>query len=160
MLLAVNPAGADDGEFWAADFGRELGVGERSGVRLAPNALLETFKVLEAENLTTAHEVDDLAGGAIDGVHADEVSFLVDADGVEAVVNVGLHEVEGVLGVAEGPALVVGEDGRDVIELRGGDVGARGRLCGEEEGCENEGKKHRMVDATGERLPQFAVELS
>ena len=96
-------------------------------MRFGADALLEVCEVFEAEDLAAAHEVDDLAGGAVDGVHADEVGLFVDADGVEAVVDVGLHGIEGVVGIAEGPALVVGEDGGDVVELGGRDVGARRR---------------------------------
>ncbi len=103
-------------------------VGETGGrVRLPFHFGLEAFDVFEAEDLAAAHEVDDIAGGAVDGVHADEVGFAVDADAVEAVVDVGLHGIEGVVGIAERPAFVVSEDSGDVIELRsrgGEDAGA------------------------------------
>ena len=66
------------------------------------------------------------AGGAVDGVHADEVALAVDADRVEAVVVDGFHDVEGVVGIAERPAFIVGEDGGDVGELGGGEVLWRG----------------------------------
>src|SRR5271168_4857630 len=124
----VDPASADDGEAGAADFGGELSVGERDGVRLAANALLKVLNVFETEDLTAAHEVDDLAGGAVDGVHADEVGLFVEADAVEAVVDVWLHGVEGVVGVAEWPAFVVGDDGGDVVELVGGEMRWERRL--------------------------------
>ena len=143
LALIVDPLGADDGEFGATDFGGELCVGEWRGVRLAADALLEVFEVFEVEDLAAAHEVEDLAGGAVDGVHADEVGFFVDADGVEAVVDVGLHEVEGVVGVAKGPAFVVGEDGGDVVELGGGDVGTwRGLWRSSEKKGESGGQEH------------------
>ena len=86
---------------------------------------LEGLDVVEAKDLAAAKEVDYLACGAVDGVHADEVRFLIYADAVEAVIGVGMHGVEGVVGVAQGPAFVVGQDGGDVVELGGGDVGAR-----------------------------------
>ena len=107
------------------------------------DGLLEVLEVFEAEDLAAAHEVDDLAGGAVDGVHADEVGLFVEANGVEAVVDVGLHGVEGVGRVAEGPSFVVGEDGGDVVELIGGEVWARSRgLCGEGEECEGRCQEH------------------
>ena len=121
----VDPAGVDYGEFWTADFGGELRVGERGRVGFLFCLRLEALDVVETEDLAAAHEVDDIAGGAVDGVHADEMVFAVDADGVEAVVVYGSHDVEGVVGIAEGPAFIVGEDGGDVVELRDGDVRAR-----------------------------------
>jgi len=85
---------------------------------------LEGFDVVEAKDLAAAEEVDYFTCGAVDGVHADEVSFFVDADAVEPVVGVGMHWVEGVVGVVERPTFVVGEDGGYVVELIGGDVWA------------------------------------
>ena len=99
-LFALYPAGVDDGEILAASLCGELGVSQRSGVRFGTDALLEVFQVFKAEDLTAAHEVDDLTGGAIDRVHANEVGFSVDADGVETVVDVRLHRIEGVVGIA------------------------------------------------------------
>ncbi len=58
---------------------------------LSTNALLEVFEVFETKDLAAAHEVHDLASGAIDGVHADEVGFFIDADRIEAVIDIGLH---------------------------------------------------------------------
>ncbi len=101
------------------------------------DVLLEALEVFEAEDDAAAHEIDDLAGGAVDGVHADEMAAAVDTDGVEAVVLIGDHGVEAVGGVAERPALVVGEDGGDVVELFGGEVGLGVLLREGEE--ENEG---------------------
>ena len=100
---------------------------------MGADALFEVCEIGEAEDLAATHEVDDLASGAVDGVHADEVGFFVDADGIEAVVGDWSHGVEGVIGVAEGPAFVVGEDCGDVVELVSGDVRACGclRCCGE-----------------------------
>jgi hypothetical protein len=139
----MDPAGVDYGELGAAGFGGELRVGEGGGVGLLLCFRLEAFDVFEAEDLAAAHEVDDVAGGAVDGVHANEVAFSVDADGVEAVVVDGFHEVQGVVGVAEGPAFIVGEDGGDVVELRDSEM-----LCciswlrGEGEESECGGQEH------------------
>ena len=130
--MALNPTGVDYGEFGAAHFGGELGVGEWSGVRLGANALLEVFEIFETEDLTAAHEVDDLASGAIDGVHTDEVGFFINSDRIETVVYIGLHGVECVVGVTEWPAFVVGEDCGDVVELRGREVWARVRRLSRE----------------------------
>src|SRR5712691_2669562 len=139
----MDPAGVDYGEFGATCFGGELRVGETGGVGLLFHFSLEALDVVETEDLAAAHEVDDIAGGAVDRVHADEVAFAVDADGVEAVVIYGLHDVEGVDGVAEGPAFIVGEDGGDVVELRDGDVRARVFLrCGEKENRERGNQEH------------------
>src|SRR5260370_77801 len=118
----MDPAGVDYSEFGAAGFGGELRVGEGGGVGLLFHFGLEALDVVETEDLAAAHEIDDVAGGAVDGVHADEVALAVDADRVEAVVVYGDHRVEGVVGVAEGPAFVVGEDGGDVVEFRHGNV--------------------------------------
>src|SRR5260370_37519124 len=111
----MDPVGVDYGEFGAAGLGGELRVGERGGVRLLFHFGLEALDVVETEDLAAAHEIDDVAGGAVDGVHADEEALAVDADRVEAVVVYGDHRVEGVVGVAEGPAFVCGgECGGDV----------------------------------------------
>src|SRR6195256_2991613 len=139
----MDPAGVDYGEFGAAGFGGELRVGERGGVGLLFHFGLEALDVVETEDLAAAHEVDYIAGGAVDGVHADEVALAVDADGVEAVVVDGDHRVQGVVGIAEGPAFIVGEDGGDVVDLRGWEVRARGSgLCGEGKKCEGGGQEH------------------
>src|SRR5882757_4869247 len=106
----MNPTGVDYGEFGAAGFGGELRVGERGCVGLLFHFGLKALDVVETEDLAAAHEVDDVAGGAVDGVHADEMALAVDADRVEAVVVYGDHGVQGVVEVAEGPALVVGEE--------------------------------------------------
>ena len=118
----MDPAGVDYGEFGAAGFGGELLVGERGCVGFLSCFRLESLDVFETEDLASAHEVDDIAGGAVDGVHADEMAFAIDAYRVEAVVVYGSHDVEGVVGIAEGPAFIVGEDGGDVVELRHGNV--------------------------------------
>ena len=52
---------------------------------------------------------------------------------LKAVVVDWLHGVEGVVGVAKGPAFVVGEDDGDVIELGDRDVWARLVLWGSQE---------------------------
>src|SRR5215469_17686905 len=114
----MHPAGVDYGEFGAADFGRQLRVGERRRVGLFFCLRLKPLDVFETENLAAAHEIDDIAGGAIDGVHADEVTFSVNTDRVESVVVHRFHDVQGVVGIAEGPAFIVGDDGGNVIELR------------------------------------------
>jgi hypothetical protein len=121
----LNPAGAYDGEVRAAGLGCELLIGESRRMCLLPDLGLEGLDVVEAKDLTAAEEVDYLACSAVDGIHTDEVGFFVDADAVEAVVGVGMHWVEGVVGVAERPAFVVGEDGGDVVELIGWDVRTR-----------------------------------
>jgi len=114
----MDPTGVDYGQFRAAGFGGELHVGERDGVGFLLHFGLKALDVFETKDLAAAHEVDDIAGGAVDGVHADEVAFAVDADGVEAIVVDGDHRVQGVVEIAEGPALIVGEDGGDVVEFR------------------------------------------
>src|SRR6266700_5294301 len=121
-LFLMDPAGVDYGEFGAACFGGELRIGEGGGVGLLFHFGLKALDVVETEDLAAAHEVDDIAGGAVDGVHADEMALAVDADRVEAVVVDGDHRVQGVVGIAKWPAFIVGEDGGDVVELRHGDV--------------------------------------
>ena len=111
----MDPAGVDYGQFGAARFGGELLVRERGCVGFLSCFRLEPFDVVETEDLAAAHEVDDISGGSVDGVHADEMAFAVDADGVEAVVVYGFHDVERVVGIAEGPAFVVGKDSGDVV---------------------------------------------
>ena len=113
----VHPAIVDYGEFGATNFCGELFVGECGSVRPAAEAPFEVLKVLEMEDLATAHEIDDLASSPVDRVHPDEMSFLVDADRVEAIVDVGLHGVECVVRITKRPALVVREDGGDVANL-------------------------------------------
>ena len=117
MVGLVDPTGIDYGEFGAAHFCGELLVGERGCVGLLFHLRLEPLDIVKAKDLAAPHEIDDVSGGAVDGVHADEVAFVVDTDGVEAVVVDGFHEIESVVGVAEGPAFIMGEDGRDVDEL-------------------------------------------
>jgi len=144
----MDPASANYGEFGAACFGGELRVGERSDARPALKAVLKTFNVFEAEDLTAAHEVDDLAGGAVDRVHANEVGLFVDTDAVEAVIVGGFHQIERVVRVSEGPAFVVSEDGGDVYDLRRREMRAlRCGLCSEGEDCESGGKKHGCNNA-------------
>jgi hypothetical protein len=159
--LIFDPLRVDDSEFWAAGFAGELLVGEGGCVGLLLDALLEVLKIFEVEDLAAAHEVDDLAGGAIDGVHADEVGVFVDADGVEAVVVDWLHGVEGVVGIAERPALVVGKDDGDVVELGEGDVRARFVCWGsqEKEGEGQEyGKRHQKSSLLTLFLPVTAYQ--
>src|SRR5882724_4447807 len=139
----MDPAGVDYGEFGAACFGGELRVGEGGGVGLLFHFSLKALDVVETEDLAATHEVDDIAGGTVDGVYADEVALAVNADGVEAVVVYGFHEVQGVVGIAEWPAFIVGEDGGDVVDLRGREVRARIFLrCGEKEDRERGDQDH------------------
>src|ERR1700735_1901121 len=87
----LYPACVDDGEFGAPGLFCELLIGESGRVGLGADADLEGAEVVAVEDLAGAHEGRGLAGGAVDGVHAEEVGLFVDADGVEAVVGVGRH---------------------------------------------------------------------
>jgi hypothetical protein len=139
----VDPAGVDYGEFGTTGFGGELLVGEWGCVGFLFRFGLEPFDVIETEDLAAAHEVNDIAGGAVDGVHADEMAFAVDADGVEAVVVYWSHDVEGVVGIAQGPAFIVGEDGGDVVELGDREVRRERRLRDDDRWrCKEGGEGH------------------
>lgn len=109
MCGLADPAAVDYSEMGTAGFDRQLLGGEGRGVRSLFYLGFEGVEVVELEDVAASHEIYDVPGGAIDGVHADEMRILVEANGIEAIVFSGSHGVECVALFSDGPAFFGGD---------------------------------------------------